>query len=140
MYAARLYFRFMRTFVWQFLFCLTLVSFLCRSAIPAGYMPGLSGERGDSFAITVCAGGYPAVVQVDLHDSSVDSSPDGLGAGQECPFGLAAAQELLPNGAALELAGSVHARPVVLPQAGFRRAASVTGPPVGSRAPPVPFV
>lgn len=139
MHARRTSFRFKRMAVWQFLFCLTVLSFLCRSAVPAGYMPDLSGSRGDALAIIVCTGGSPAVMQIDFHDRSDDSSDD-LRVGQDCPFGLAAAQELLPNGAALVLAGMLHGQPVVLPHAKVGSGTSVLGPPVGSRAPPAQLV
>src|SRR3546814_1775934 len=49
------------------LFCLTVVSFLCRSMVPAGYMPDLSGGRDGRLAIELCTmGGGASLVQIDL--------------------------------------------------------------------------
>lgn len=127
--------------VWQAFFCLTLLSFLCRAAIPVGYMPDPSGSRAGSFAITLCSGGGPALVQFDLLAEAGESSPDDAYAGKACPFGLIASQELLPGSTALAVAGFLSFLPAASPvDSGSRPRESLLGPPVGSRAPPAHIV
>src|SRR5690606_41595171 len=75
MFARGRTFRCKRTSVWQILFCLTVIAFLLRAFIPAGYMPDLSGQRGSSFAVVVFnATGGIFVMIVDFSDPASDSS------------------------------------------------------------------
>lgn len=123
--------------VWQALFCLTVISFLLRSFIPAGYMPDLSGAQGRAFTITLCTMAGVQTQQVDLSDGAAKSlSGDSIGS-QDCPYGLVASQALISNHHEPLLAGTIAYRPVVL--AAVHRALPPLpslGPPLGSRAPP----
>ncbi len=123
--------------VWQALLCLTVVSFLFRSFIPAGYMPDLSGAQGRAFSITLCTLGGVQIQQVDVSDGPAKSlSGDSIG-GQVCPYGLVASQALIPGQDEPLFAGAIAHRPLVL--AAVHQALPPlpsSGPPLGSRAPP----
>jgi len=127
------------TAVWQILFCLTLVSFLCRSVIPMGYMPDLSGGHDGGFTITLCLpGGGTNIMQVDLTDHSGQASSDDGLSSQDCPYGILVAQAAAPiHDAALPAAGIPY-RSLVLPSHGNQALPPLPalGPPLGSRAPP----
>lgn len=118
--------------------CLTIVSFLCRSFIPVGYMPDTSGERDDGYAITFCvAGGGTHTVLMDLTGDPQDPSPDAPAGIQECPFGLIAAQAVMPGQAALAWVGLVLQHPLpLLHRNQALPPLPALGPPLGSRAPP----
>lgn len=127
------------TLVWQALLALTVVAFVARAAIPAGYMPqpGAAGDR--SFPMTLCLGGAGVtVVQVSLYDHP--DNPQSA-AQSDCVYCLVAGQKLLPHQAALQVAGVAHAvapAPVVVPNHALPPLPAL-GPPLGSRAPPVNF-
>lgn len=124
--------------VWQALFCLTVLSFLCRAMIPVGYMPDLSGKRDSTFSITLCVGGNLAVMQMGLSDDTGKASGDTGFNGQDCPFGISATQKLIPGQNALALAGTAVAFHPAVPS--LRNQAlppmPALGPPLGPRAPP----
>lgn len=124
--------------VWQILFCLTFVSFLCRSIVPVGYMPDLSGARDGRFALTFCTvGGGAGIQKFDLLDQAGKSSPDDGLSSQGCPFGIVASQALIPAQDAPVLAGAVFHRPVLLAHASKSLPPlPALGPPLGPRAPP----
>ena len=127
------------TRVWQLLFCLTVLSFLCRSMVPAGYMPDLSGGRDGRLAIALCTMGSGAdLLQIDLGDSPGSSSHDDGAAAQGCPFGMVVSQALMPAVAALVFAGVVTNRFVLFVHGGddVLPPLPALGPPLGSRAPP----
>lgn len=123
--------------VWQILFCLTFVAFLCRAVIPAGYMPDASSARDDKLAITFCtAGGGVSVLKLDL-SASEDSSSDEHAGLHECPYGLVVSQAALLGQDAPVLAGMIVYRPLELPPGNLTQPLpSILGPPFGSRAPP----
>lgn len=123
---------------WQILFCLTVLSFVSRAFIPIGYMPGLSGERDSTFAITLCSmGGATTVMTLDLSGDSADSGPEDPYGIENCPFGPGVVHKFAPGQDAAEPVGitsfSIAAAPV-----GFRTLPPLPalGPPLGSRAPP----
>lgn len=124
--------------VWQILFCLTVISFLCRSVIPMGYMPDLSGGRDGKLAITFCtADGGTTTLQLDLTGQPEPSSSDEHAGIQECPFGLVVSEAVIPSQDATVLVGMISDRPVAL----LHRNQALPplpalGPPLGSRAPP----
>lgn len=123
--------------VWQVLFCLTLVSFLCRSVIPMGYMPDFSGGRDGKLAITFCTtGGDISTLLLNL-DQPEQSSSDEHASSLDCPFGLLVSQAVMPGQDTPVLARTVSHRPAVL----LHRNQALPplpalGPPLGSRAPP----
>jgi hypothetical protein len=124
--------------VWQILFCLTFLSFLCRAVVPAGYMPDASSLRGDKFAITFCiAGGGTTVLSLSAANEQGDSSSDEHAGKQECPYGLIVSQAALPGQDAPAPETTVSYRPVILPHGNQAQPRpSILGPPFGSRAPP----
>ncbi|MFA7532282.1 MAG: DUF2946 family protein [Castellaniella sp.] len=126
------------TRVWQVLFCLTVLSFLCRAVIPMGYMPDLSGGRDGKFAITFCTvGGGTSTLLVDLNDQPDQPSPSDHFDNQDCPFGIVVSQVAMPSQEAIVLAGIIAYHPVSLPQRNHARPPlPALGPPLGSRAPP----
>lgn len=138
MFARGRTFRCKRTSVWQILFCLTVIAFLLRAFIPAGYMPDLSGQRGSSFAVVVCnAAGGNTVMMVDFSDpASKSANDDALGA-YECPFGLSVAQKQFPANESPGLYVSLVSRPISLAVSSAAIPVLLAlGPPLGSRAPP----
>lgn len=124
--------------VWQIFFCLTLISFACRAAIPAGYMPDSAGPQDTGFAITLCSGGGAAgVMYIDFFDDPDTPTSEPAYGIAECPYGLSAANKLLgpPDGLLFvarppDIAMWMARGKVAPPHAAFR------GPPLGSRAPP----
>lgn len=124
--------------VWQILFCLTVIAFLCRSVIPMGYMPDLSGGRDGKLAITFCtAGGGTSTMQLDLTGQPEQSSSDEHAGSQECPFGLVVSQAVMPSQVATVLIGTISHRPAVLLHRNHTLPPlPALGPPLGSRAPP----
>lgn len=124
--------------VWQLLLCLAAMAFVCRSVIPSGYMPVLSGDDGRTVVLTLCnADGGNETLLLSIPKQSQES-PSQDHAGQECPFGLVVSQAILP------ILGS-PALPVTVWQqrlAPFVEhnqalpALPALGPPLGSRAPP----
>ncbi|MFC4297236.1 DUF2946 family protein [Castellaniella hirudinis] len=126
------------TRIWQVLFCLTVLSFLCRAVIPMGYMPDLSGGRDGKFSITFCTmGGGISTLLVDLDGQPNQPSPADHFDKQDCPFGMVASQALIPGQDAPALVGVITHHPVSL---SHRNQAQpplpALGPPLGSRAPP----
>lgn len=124
--------------VWQLLCCLTVISFLCRSVIPMGYMPDVSGTRNGTFAVTFCTmDGGISTLTLDLSGQPEHSSSDDHSNIQDCPFSLLASQVIMPYQAAPVLTGIIPHRPAPL----LHRNQSLPplpalGPPLGSRAPP----
>ncbi|NYT25950.1 DUF2946 family protein [Alcaligenaceae bacterium] len=124
--------------VWHVLFCLTVLSFLCRAVIPVGYMPDLSGGRDGKFAITFCTvGGGTSTMLVDLNDKPDQPSPSDHFDNQDCPFGIVVSQVAMPSQETTALVRVVahHLVPLrhrnqALPPL------PALGPPLGSRAPP----
>lgn len=127
-----------RMAVWQGLLCLTVIAFLCRAIIPAGYMPEQRGDAGHVFAMTLClGGGGTAVMLTDL--SGDDGGPEESRAQAECPYGFWSGYKSLPGHPALMLVGIAHLLSVVPT---FTRSHALPplpalGPPLGSRAPPL---
>ncbi|HBT32599.1 MAG TPA: hypothetical protein DEB15_07080 [Pusillimonas sp.] len=138
MFDVRRYLRRNLTQVWQFIFCLTFLAFLCRAVIPIGYMPDLSGGRDNGqFAITFCTvGGGTSSLMVDLDSPSDSSSTDHIG-NQDCPFGVVMTQALTPTQEAVALVSVVTHHPVpLLHRNRAQPSLPAQGPPLGSRAPP----
>ena len=128
--------------VWHTLLSLTIVAFLCRAVIPAGYMPDSSEEQKGIFAITLCVpqGGTSAMLMALIDDPAEPDPGDQVG-NPECPFALLAAQHLLPTQAAPALAGAIAHRPLpLLHQNHSLPPLPAQGPPLGSRAPPSSLV
>ncbi len=138
MFALRRDLRRESTGVWQILFCLTVLSFLCRAMIPTGYMPDVSGARDGKFFLTLCTvGGGTSTVSLDWDHQSDHPSPDDHFDQQSCPFGIVASQAVLPGQASPSLVGPAAFHPVVLPHRGpAQPPMPAQGPPLGSRAPP----
>ncbi len=124
--------------VWQFFFCLTIVSFLCRAVIPVGYMPDASGGRDSKVYITLCTeGGGVTTLLMNLDGETGQSAADDHLDHQECPFGIVASQTMMPGDAVAVLAGVVAHRPASLAHRNHALPPLPSlGPPLGSRAPP----
>lgn len=121
--------------VWQILFCLTLLSFLFRSAVPVGYMPGMAGQH-HQLTITLCTMDGASSVQLD--DLSGHTSQSGHdGGSQTCPFCAVVSQAVAPGLATLPAVPAVLPRIVLqVLRTATRAPATRIGPPLGSRAPP----
>ncbi len=141
MFARRKDFWYKRMAVRQLLFCLTLLAFLCRAAIPVGYMPDLSGKSESTFAITLCSPSGTAVMLLDMATQHGDPASDFGYVDQGCPFGLNIAEKVLPGGPMPALAGIISFL-YAAPRLSTWPAALLhsQGPPLGSRAPPARFV
>ncbi|WP_144084680.1 DUF2946 family protein [Advenella mimigardefordensis] len=125
------------TIGWQVLLCLALLAFLCRSVIPAGYMPTLAAGSGTGVELTLCnAQGGTQTIVLDLQNKNKEPADH---AGQECPFGLVLSQGVLAAHTTLLLNATVwQQRPVLL--ADRTRPLPplpALGPPIGPRAPPI---
>ncbi|HBP29623.1 MAG TPA: hypothetical protein DD666_09435 [Advenella kashmirensis] len=115
-----------------------MLAFVCRSVIPSGYMPVLSGDKGRTVVLTLCnADGGNETLLLSIPKQPNESPPQDH-AGQECPFGLVISQGILP------ILGS-PAVPVTVwqqrlaPFVEHNRALPplpALGPPLGPRAPP----
>ncbi|AYR19174.1 DUF2946 family protein [Alcaligenes faecalis] len=126
--------------VWQFLFCLAVLAYVCRAIIPAGYMPSRSAQD-KGFAITFCTAGNVAnTFWIDLIGQDGQADSDTHQNQQDCPFGIAASPALLPTLDAPVLISLLTYRPVLLADRHpTRPSLPALGPPLGSRAPPFPF-
>lgn len=124
--------------VWQILICLAVMAFVCRSVVPTGYMPILSGDKNGTVVLTFCTeDGSNKSLLLNLQQHS-KKSPSENHSGQECPYGVVLSHGILPLQDAPLLAGVVwyeqfqfanlrnHALPPL----------PALGPPLGSRAPP----
>lgn len=124
--------------VWQLVLCLAVLAFACRSVIPSGYMPVLSGEKGRTVVLTLCnAAGGNETLQLSIPQQSKDT-PTPEHAGQECPFGLVISQGVLPVPGTPALPVTVwqeRAAPYVVHNRSLPPLPAL-GPPLGSRAPP----
>ena len=124
--------------VWQFLLCLAVLAFVCRSVIPSGYMPVLSGDNGRTIVLTLCnADGGNETLQLSIPKQTQDS-PVQEHAGQECPFGLVISQGILPILDSPAMPVTVWQQRLA-PFVEHNRALPALpalGPPLGSRAPP----
>ncbi|HLU04179.1 MAG TPA: DUF2946 family protein [Advenella sp.] len=124
--------------VWQLLLCLTVLAFVCRSVIPSGYMPALSGDNGRTVVLTLCtANGGNETLQLSIPKQSPDA-PSQDHAGQECPFGLVISHGILPIPDSPVMPVTVWQQRLA-PFIGHNQALPplpALGPPLGSRAPP----
>lgn len=124
--------------VWQLLFCLALLAYVCRAIVPAGYMPTHSAQD-NGFAITFCtAGNSSNTLWIDLIGQDGQADSDTHHQPQDCPFGIAASPALLPSLDAPVLISLIRYRPVLLAKTNQTRPPlPALGPPLGSRAPPL---
>ncbi len=127
---------------WQILFCLAILSFLCRSLVPAGYMPDRSGEQDGFFSVTLCApGGTPSTIWMSLTGQADPPQSNEHADIQKCPYALVLSQVALPSADMASLDAPVAHQPLLL----VHRNQSLPplpalGPPLGSRAPPTHLV
>ncbi|MGO3841086.1 MAG: DUF2946 family protein [Alcaligenes pakistanensis] len=123
---------------WQVLFCLAILSFLCRALVPVGYMPDTASKRDGFFSITLCSpGGTPSTILMSLTGPDDSTTSDGHTDVQPCPYGLVLSQAALPSADMASLDSPASHAPLLLPQRNQTRPPlPALGPPLGSRAPP----
>lgn len=122
---------------WQILFCLTLLSFLFRSAAPAGYMPNVTGPHDRILTVTLCDAAGAASLQLLVPTTPTPHPPGHDGVGHACPFCSVVTQAIAPGANTLALAATgIPYR--LAPALGDSPLPTtvVVGPPLGSRAPP----
>ncbi|MCQ9616050.1 hypothetical protein L1889_04480 [Paenalcaligenes niemegkensis] len=125
--------------VWKIIFCLTVISFLFRSVIPAGYMPDGSGGRHGKLAITLCSiEGGSRLLPLDLSPQSGGPlSSDKHTSAADCSFGLGLSQAVVPFHNELVLPGTLSRHSLQLLVRNYALPPlPAQGPPLGSRAPP----
>lgn len=124
--------------VWQILVCLIVLSFLCRAAIPMGYMPEHSGGHDAGYVIALCTSGDGHdVAQPDLAGQADEPLSDKHANNKDCPFCIAVSQAMLPSQDAPVLLAVIVPRSILLPpRSEIRPPLPAQGPPLGSRAPP----
>lgn len=126
-----------RVSAWHLWACLTLLALVARAFVATGYMPAFEALRTGKLEITFCtAGGGMQTLSLAMLDSEPSHAAGDDAALGDCPFGILAAQAILPD----------VAPPVILPLATRTVAVFVApttrpplpahGPPLGSRAPP----
>jgi hypothetical protein len=141
--------------VWRFLYCLTLISFVLRALVPAGFMPDAAAFHDGRPALKLCtsigtrhasahAAGHASahdLADASRHDPGHASAPhqgDEAPAGSDCPFGLLLVQAVVPS---IETAVLLAAAPVRDVAVRFHAVLApllpIPGPPLGPRAPPV---
>lgn len=123
---------------WQILFCLALLSFLCRALIPAGYMPDHSGEQDGFFSVTLCSpSGTPTTVWMSLNGQDEAPSSDEHADLQKCPYALVLSQLALPGTGMTSVDIFLTHQPVIRAHSNHTLPPMpALGPPLGSRAPP----
>lgn len=123
---------------WQVLFCLAILSFLCRSLLPAGYMPDTTGEQDGFFSITLCSpSGTPSTILMSLTGQDQAPSSDEHADIQKCPYALVLSQAALPSTGMASLDVSVTHPPLILAHSNQTLPPMpALGPPLGPRAPP----
>lgn len=121
----------------QLLLWLTVAAFVCRAFLPVGFMPDAKALQDGKLVLTLCtAGGGTAFTTLDLSDDSDSPAGQKLSPADNCPFGLLAAQAMIPAMPVLVLPGAM---PRELPSTVYFTALpplAAHGPPLGSRAPP----
>lgn len=137
MYAPGKTLSYKRKLAWQILFCLTILAFLCRAVVPAGYMPATAAESPGLFAVTLCSSSGVSFVSLDLGDDAQQGSSPQYPLFENCPFGLTLAQKLVPGTDPVTGVTNGAFQALVLPAAIVPTLRSpLPGPPLGSRAPP----
>ncbi|MDX3881146.1 MAG: DUF2946 family protein [Achromobacter sp.] len=123
-----------RAVLWLALLALTL-----RALVPAGYMPDTRALHDGRLEVTFCsaAGALPSFVLALPAGGKEQAGHDTAGSGAQCPFGLLAhvAPAPAPALTPLLLAAGLPALPA--PAGNAPAARTVSGPPLGSRAPPL---
>lgn len=124
---------------WRLWAGLVLLAMLARAFVATGYMPTFDALRTGKLEITFCTagGGMQTVALSMLEDGPDHADGSDAAALADCPFGILAAQAILPDlPAVLPLRALVRAQdPVVVQHA--RPPLPAHGPPLGSRAPPL---
>lgn len=127
---------------WQILFCLAILSFLCRSLVPAGYMPDKADEQNGFFSVTLCApGGTPSTIWMSLTGQADPPLSNEHADIQKCPYALVLSQVALPSADMANLDVPMDHPPLLLVHRNQTLPPlPALGPPLGSRAPPANLV
>lgn len=126
--------------VWRFMLWLTVAAFVCRSLVPAGFMPDTNALRNGQLVLTFCTvGGGTSVLPLNLSDTSKNTTDQDAANSISCPFGLLAAQAMIAPSVMLVILAAVLRH--ILPAPVFKALPPLAahGPPLGSRAPPPDF-
>lgn len=118
---------------------LALLFFALRAILPTGYMPELGALAHGEVRIVICTGSGTQALLVDeagkpVDDGAGDTAPHA--AAGHCAFGMAAAQTLALPATMTSLALSARRGQPRSSDEGRALAQGVSGPPLGSRAPP----
>jgi hypothetical protein len=125
---------------WRCLLGLAMLAFVLRALVPAGFMPGMVAGHSGPLVLMLCnAAGEETSMALDFRDL-VGDKDHGAGdermSSQDCPYGMVAAQAMLPTADMVLQVASVTVS--TLPVAFYFGPwpISAQGPPLGSRAPP----
>ena len=123
--------------IWHVAFCLMLLAFVGRAVIPVGFMPDTGALRDGRVLITFCSASGGTLATLNLSDKSDHGSGTDTATVADCPFGLLAAQAVLPTLNAAVILAAAFRRDLPAPfYTSPRPPLPAQGPPLGSRAPP----
>lgn len=124
----------------QVLLGLAMLAFVLRALVPAGFMPGMDAGHGGPLVLMLCnAAGEETSLALDFSDlvAEKDHGADSERmSSQDCPFGMVAAQAMLPTADIVLQLASVAASELPVAFYFGPWPISAQGPPLGSRAPP----
>lgn len=129
-----------RTVAWRAIAAVSVLLLALRALVAPGFMPDPAALRDGGFEIVLCTPLGPKTVHADGAGQAAGGDqplPTDLRDGDECPFHHAAAQTLTMPEPAVLAARSGQALPLRLLPARLSPKPAPTGPPLGSRAPPL---
>ena len=115
---------------------LALVCVLLRALIPPGFMADLPAAANGQFKVVICSAYGAKTIDLDLGLTPAHEQDRKASHEADCPFGMSPVAAPLPE----PLAITLRLEPILsamLTHTELARIPYSTGPPVGSRAPPL---